>query len=337
MVNEYKKLENNLVQRVVNVFSAVGKRITAFFQGVVCRVLKQHYTVVFVPHSEKNVFSFQLSLVPVFCFLFIVIGIISVMFYYAVSYNSEKYTLTEKETQLNIAEADLNIMLKETAALIREAANFETTLSKTLSVFEKDIEHNSSYHVPPEDFPALFTGDKDSAEICLKEIEYLRHFSEYIKSAREPLREAGASLGNQIELFKEIPYIWPVKGNIGIITSYFGARVHPVTGVRDFHEAIDIAAKYGIPVVSTANGQVVLTEYDRGYGNNIVIRHKYGYYTRYAHMQNFAVHSGQIIKQGDVIGYIGSSGLSTGPHLHYQVRIGPAAVNPYTFITMVKK
>ncbi|GMO26979.1 MAG: M23 family metallopeptidase [Spirochaetaceae bacterium] len=337
MMNEIKELEKRFARQLKNNFFIIIKYIAHFFKSLGRLFIKQRYTVIFIPHSEKKFFSFNINLFTVLCFLCVLFTSVGFMFFYYAPYNNKKSTLAEKDIYLNKVQADYDIMLDETDAFIQEAVNFENILSKTFSIFSVNIEHDNDYIAPDEDLKNFISVKKENDEVQLNRIEYLHHFSEYMEAAAEPMREIGARMIIPMEFSRNIPSIWPIKDGIGIITSYFGPRRHPVTGVRDFHDAIDIAARHGIPIIATADGQVVLAGYDSRNGNNIVIWHKYGYYTRYAHMNSYNVHSGQMVRQGEVIGYVGSTGLSTGPHLHYQVRMGSAVMDPYYFINMAKK
>jgi murein DD-endopeptidase MepM/ murein hydrolase activator NlpD len=116
---------------------------------------------------------------------------------------------------------------------------------------------------------------------------------------------------------------------------FFGQNINPISGQYYIHKGIDIATyRAGDPVVATADGQVVTVEYAYDFGNYVIIRHKHGYYTRYAHLQRYNVSVGQRVQQNEVIGYIGNTGISTGPHLHYEVHIGSDVVDPYRYITI---
>jgi murein DD-endopeptidase MepM/ murein hydrolase activator NlpD len=137
----------------------------------------------------------------------------------------------------------------------------------------------------------------------------------------------------QQSLIVELPTIWPLKDVRGYVTSYFGPTTHPFTKHWYLHKGIDIAYSRGTKVVSTADGKVIEKAFDSsGYGNYIVIKHKYGFYTRYAHMDKVYVKEGQNVQQGEVIGTLGNTGLSTGPHLHYEVRIGSQVVDPQRYL-----
>ena len=130
-----------------------------------------------------------------------------------------------------------------------------------------------------------------------------------------------------------IPSIYPVNPKNVQITSPFGARFHPIRQTIVFHEGIDLAGPAGQPVYATGDGVVESTEVNfSGYGNVIVIDHGFGYKTRYAHLKEIKVTQGQVVIRGDRIGTLGSSGLSTGPHLHYEVSYRGTQINPWNFL-----
>ena len=125
------------------------------------------------------------------------------------------------------------------------------------------------------------------------------------------------------------PSIWPVQG---IVTSSFGARMDPFNGEGAFHTGIDISASKGDAVRAPADGTVIKAGMGTGYGREVVVDHGHGMQTLYAHLSGFAVIAGQDVRRGDILGYVGSSGHSTGPHLHYEVRIHDTPVNPHKFL-----
>jgi murein DD-endopeptidase MepM/ murein hydrolase activator NlpD len=133
----------------------------------------------------------------------------------------------------------------------------------------------------------------------------------------------------QSQLLSSTPSIAPVHG---ILTDGFGGRSDPFTGEQGTHNAVDISSAVGQAVRAPADGIVVKAEWANGYGNVIYISHGYGYSTRYGHLSGYAVKPGAHIKRGDVIGYVGSTGRSTGPHLHYEVRLNNNPVNPLEYI-----
>jgi murein DD-endopeptidase MepM/ murein hydrolase activator NlpD len=132
------------------------------------------------------------------------------------------------------------------------------------------------------------------------------------------------------ELLASTPSIWPVDG---YLTSSFGQRVSPFgTGSSDFHKGLDIANRVGTSVKAPAKGVITFVGWDGGYGNCIVINHGNNITTRYAHLNSSAVKVGQKVQRGDKIGAVGNTGRSTGPHLHYEVRVGGVCVNPLRYI-----
>src|SRR3984957_9462561 len=126
------------------------------------------------------------------------------------------------------------------------------------------------------------------------------------------------------------PTLWPV---VGEITGHFGERLDPFSGEGAFHAGMDIASHYGDGVRATADGIVVVMEQRAGYGRLVVIDHGFGVTTWYGHLSGFQTHQGTRVKRGDVIGFEGDSGRSTGPHLHYEVRIYNTPVNPWRYLS----
>ena len=130
-----------------------------------------------------------------------------------------------------------------------------------------------------------------------------------------------------------IPSIYPVNPKKVSITSPFGARYHPIKKAIVFHEGVDLAGPAGQNVYATGDGVVESTQVNfSGYGNVIVIDHGFGYKTRYAHLKEIKVIEGQVVIRGDLIGTLGSTGLSTGPHLHYEVIYRGVQINPWNFL-----
>ncbi len=131
-------------------------------------------------------------------------------------------------------------------------------------------------------------------------------------------------------LFAAIPAIQPVANKQLIaLASGFGLRIHPIYKVKKMHTGIDFAAAIGTPIYATADGNIDKLHVSfSGYGKMLEIDHGFGYRTRYAHMHGFAVRQGQKVKRGDLIGYVGDTGLSTAPHLHYEVFVNGIHANP---------
>lgn len=126
-----------------------------------------------------------------------------------------------------------------------------------------------------------------------------------------------------------LPTIWPIEG---FLTSRFGARPSPFTGRGEFHKGLDISAKPGTIIRAPGRGTVTFSGVDGAYGNSVMLDHGAGITTRYAHMQRIAAKDGQVLRRGDIVGYVGSTGRSSGPHLHYEVRLNGVNIDPMRYI-----
>jgi murein DD-endopeptidase MepM/ murein hydrolase activator NlpD len=128
---------------------------------------------------------------------------------------------------------------------------------------------------------------------------------------------------------ESVPGLWPVRGRI---TAGFGQRLDPFSGEGVFHSGVDICTPYGTRVESAADGLIVRAGWDSGYGNEIVVDHGYGMTTKYGHLSKIFVIVGQEVKRGEVIGAVGMTGKTTGPHLHYEVMVNDTPVNPMKYL-----
>ena len=144
------------------------------------------------------------------------------------------------------------------------------------------------------------------------------------------LSEASDSLEAHRDLLLATPSILPAAG---LLSSRFAAsRMHPIHHRALPHEGVDISAPQGTPILAAAKGKVVFSGWRSGWGNTVEIDHGYGYLTRYAHASKILVRRGQEVTRGEVIAHVGSTGISTSSHLHYEVRINGRAVNPLNYV-----
>ena len=160
-------------------------------------------------------------------------------------------------------------------------------------------------------------------------IDNLGQISDRAHKITETLQIVDSFLDKQKVRLASTPTIWPVNG---LLTDSFGPRIHPLTQKPDNHSGQDIATQLGSPVVATADGYVLMTDNNRYLGNLVVIDHGFGFQTRYGHLADFAVKEGQHVKRRQVIGYVGTTGSSTAPHLHYEVIVYNKPQNPMDFI-----
>lgn len=145
----------------------------------------------------------------------------------------------------------------------------------------------------------------------------------------QSLQELQAYFQDQKSLLASVPSVWPVRG---WVTSDFGSRLDPYTSERVMHAGLDIAGPHGKEVIAPSDGTVVFAGLEGGYGNVLVVDHGYGIKTRYGHLSSISVKPGEKVKRGDMMALLGNTGRSTGPHLHYEVRVNGIAQNPRKFI-----
>ncbi len=139
-------------------------------------------------------------------------------------------------------------------------------------------------------------------------------------------------INNQENKLASIPAIQPVSNKeLNRIASGFGMRIHPIYGIAKMHSGLDFTAPQGTPIYATGDGIIKTAEPGTGTGNHVIINHGYGYETVYMHMVRIKVRDGQRVKRGEVIGWVGSTGASTGPHCHYEVHINGRPVDPVYF------
>jgi len=171
--------------------------------------------------------------------------------------------------------------------------------------------------------------DRQRKEMIRQMHEELGSLTQEAYLAEQEQQELHAFLQSRRSLLAATPSIWPTRG---WVTSGFGYRRSPFTGRKEFHKGLDIANRSGTRVTSPAAGVVAKAGWEAGYGRCITIHHGYGLSTKYAHLKKFLVKPGQPIKRGQQIAQMGSSGRSTGSHLHYEVRLNGVPVNPGRYL-----
>jgi murein DD-endopeptidase MepM/ murein hydrolase activator NlpD len=211
--------------------------------------------------------------------------------------------------------------LRELDQKLRTMVNFETAEGEFQSV-----------GVGGSD-PALLDPKRNLSAISPELIRAMHRnlgdLSSEIEINRRDKIELFKFLDEQKNILASTPSVWPAKG---WISSRFGYRSSPFANKREFHKGLDISARMGSPVVASADGIVAFSGTDRGFGRVITIKHGYGLKTKYAHMKKLLVRKGQFVKRGEIIGLVGSSGRSTGSHLHYEVHLNGVPVNPKKYI-----
>lgn len=295
---------------------------------------RRKLTVMFIPHSEEKVVNIQISLFTLVFSVLLVLGLLVSFFWFTTNYSGHQQQLMTSRGNLRDRAASLEIVRDEISSLMKVAGSFNETLGRTLSSLGIENSSSESLARSQGDLSA-FVDMVETDGNSTNEVGDLKKLQVSLENAVDPLNEITEVLLSQRALLTDIPTLWPLKGVRGRVTAPYGPSIHPFSGEWYLHKGLDLGYGMGQPIVATANGKVVVVDYEeRGFGHYLVIKHKYGFDTKYAHMQKINVREGQEVKQGDLIGTMGNSGLSNGPHLHYEVRIGSQVLDPAKFINM---
>ena len=172
-----------------------------------------------------------------------------------------------------------------------------------------------------------------NSELVIKVSEKADQLSKQLYIQSKSLDEIVALVKNKSDMLASLPAIQPVSNkNLSRMASGFGYRIDPIYKTRKFHAGMDFSAKTGTPIYATGDGKILkVRKSKRGYGNHVKIDHGYGYVTLYAHMTKYIVRRGQRVKRGEIIGYVGSTGKSVAPHLHYEVHKDNKKIDPVNF------
>jgi murein DD-endopeptidase MepM/ murein hydrolase activator NlpD len=175
--------------------------------------------------------------------------------------------------------------------------------------------------------------DMDNAELIISTSKKLDELSKAIYIQSKSYDEIEMLAKNKIEMLASIPAILPVslKDEKTRLSSSYGYRIHPIYKTVKLHSGMDFSGAIGTPIYATGNGKVVYAKNEKGYGKSILIDHGFNYQTLYTHLDKYNVKIHQKVKRGDIIGYMGNSGVSTGPHLHYEVKKNGIPVNPINY------
>ena len=330
--HNYKKVENIVLDFFIRYFRMFGSAVAGFYAKVL-NLGKQRFTVMLIPHSEKKIFNFKISVFSLVFISFILSGIVLVFFVFSTQFSGLSQLLITKSEALNDTSASLEIMRDEVNELRKVSRSFETSLNSTLGIL--GIETNSTNPDTNEsgDLASFYDLEEQDGG-TLKEITDLQSLKSFLSKSGESLEMVTDIFASQGDLLADLPTVWPVGSGIGRITNYFGPEIHPFTGQWYLHKGVDIASyRRGVLINAAANGKVVERMYDAmGFGNYVIIRHSYGYSTKYAHMDKVYVEEGDTVTQGQKLGTMGNTGLSTGQHLHFEVRIGSQVVDPLRFL-----
>ncbi len=294
----------------------------------------QRLTIMIVPHSEKKIMNIQVSNYILF-FSAIILTITVTTSVIAISNNQQTYKQYER---LKTQDGYKKIIIEEYKRSIESVNNrftmFKGDINNIIKSAAKDPmgQDKNIYNFNEIKLPDEYTNKNRP-----KEVTDLENLKLDLDVTKVNVRRMGMFIAEQKNLLMALPSFYPLPQRARI-TSGFGKRVDPVyRWQEEFHPGIDMSAIPSTPVRAAADGVVSYASWMGGYGNLVEIKHKYGFTTRYGHMSSFGpnIFVGSVVKQGQVIGYVGMTGKTTGFHLHYEVRIGDQPVNPEPFVSML--
>lgn len=315
------------------------------------------FTVLIIPKTTKTTKQFKLNslvtymLIVAFLVLNVFVSITSVYYYnHSKALDSENnYLSSELLTNLDVIEtledktflqdteitelsAENEDVLEYLNTRIAEVNDLYIEMTNVISTFNE--ENNADISVPVtrsldrasiEAISTFKNVDSPDSEMDLEEIKDQDELTQVVQTMKEEFNTLIDVIESEKEYLDCLPDLVPVEGRI---SSGFGYRRHPITGLRSFHYGIDITANRGVEVQAAGTGVVVFSGWSGGFGNVVIISHGYGYETVYAHNSKLLVSVGDKVNKGDIISKVGTTGNSTGPHLHFEIRIDGEAVDP---------
>jgi murein DD-endopeptidase MepM/ murein hydrolase activator NlpD len=324
----YKNAEKEFADRFGGWLRRAWSSFVAFFRMVVQKG-RQRFTVMLIPHSEKKIFNFQISF---FTLVFVTLTLSVVLIGFVVlatHFTATNAQFVQADQRSQEYAATLSSFKDEIANIRKLSKSFKTNMDAVLGTIGSEAWTASGQGGP---LPTAAELIDEGAAGELREISELRGISSLIRNSIEPLSEINRVMRTYQEWVDDAPTLWPLGGPYGNITTLFGWTIHPIYGVGYLHTGVDIAWSPGVPVVATANGKVTQVGYTSDLGNYVQINHKHGFVTKYGHLSAAIVSVGREVTRGTVIGYLGNTGLSTGPHLHYEVRLGVDYQDPMAYM-----
>jgi len=243
---------------------------------------------------------------------------------------------TDKESRmrLELMKDNYNLLSEKTKALQQQMAELEKRDNEVYrSIFEANPLPDSARAQLTEKKKEIEKVNVMSDDMLGKEIAgSLNNISARVAYQLNSYNQIEKLINNQENKLASIPAIQPVSNkDLTRIASGFGYRIHPIYGIPKMHNGLDFTATQGTPIYATGDGRVTTSGMGGGTGNHVIINHGYGYETVYMHMVRIKARDGQSVKRGEIIGWVGSTGASTGPHCHYEVHINGRPVDPVYF------
>jgi len=295
---------------------------------------KKYYTFFVVPEKTSRIYKFR---IPQHVFFGMLGGLLLffMFFGYAIYSSMNRYVevseyalLKEQnkkhETQIN----EITSMIKVINARMKEINRYNDKIKDVANIQDNPPSEENLFSLGGSSPSAGENGidlSKNTNEIASELSKEMKNLSHTSDDQEKRLQELCSFFDGQENIIASTPAVFPTRG---FLVSSFGYRRDPFTLKSRLHEGVDIVNRTGTPITTTADGVVIFTGIKTGYGKAIIVNHGFGYYTLYGHLSNIIAKEGDMVKRGDVIGNMGSTGRSKAPHLHYEVWINGVPVDP---------
>jgi murein DD-endopeptidase MepM/ murein hydrolase activator NlpD len=297
--------------------------------------MARRYTIVLADRQTGSVRRFTIRLRP-FALAFAVVLIVPVLVGLGLRLSATKEvnhlrssnaSLIQENSSYREATGALTAQIESLQSAISELgirARIDPTSARAMVILPAVVSNRAEGGTSVAGASAMLTPEFNAASVSSLDQTFTM-LRNVLGSLEGHLNIVRRKVEKRESLMNATPSIWPVHG---WLSAGYGMRSDPFNGGRDFHPGLDISADKGTPIFATAAGKVELAAPSGDYGNLVVVDHGYGLVTRYGHLSKFAVWQGRDIKRGDIIGYVGSTGRATGPHLHYEVLANGKLMNP---------
>jgi murein DD-endopeptidase MepM/ murein hydrolase activator NlpD len=295
---------------------------------------KKKITLMIIPHDGQKSVHVKTHLFMIHSGLFALVGIITWAIFVIgqdVNYHLEQVN----DQRLKSSMETIGSELQNNQQLLSQMAGVDTKFRKLLNLGDRKtvLDYNGMGGPTEEDsnkFSKLL--EENNEQLLTKIQDSLKTTNQEANQQEASFQQISFFLDKQQSILAATPSIWPVRG---WVTSGFGKRMNPLTGEPGRHMGVDIANEANTPIHATADGLVTYAGWEAGYGRVVVIEHGYGFSTRYGHCNRVDVKVGDQVTRGQVIGYMGSTGMSTGSHCHYEVRIHGVPVDPMKYLPKI--
>lgn len=304
----------------------------------IIKKLNKTYSIVIIPNSNDSVrkYSLKAPFAKALIALLFVFSISLTIYFINLSSNNQIEEVSKEELQkqiqnLSLSLAEQNEALSASNNKIKEMQSSAAADKEKIKEFTKMYEEIAKNYISKSN-RGTTDKSKSSSQIGLDLIKLnsiVEQLNKSFNTDEKLIDELKTTKDKIEEVVNAIPTLVPASGKI---SSPFGMRIHPIKKVNKIHEGVDISASSGDPILASASGIVEYSGYSNGYGYNVKINHNNGYHTIYAHASKLLVKNGEKVSKGQKIALVGSTGLSTGPHLHFEIRINNNPVDPTQYV-----